>query len=333
MGKNRYIVITTINAPTEAILGFARRRDEYSLIVIGDVKTPEEWSLVGADFHGHASQASLGFSLPESLPDNHYSRKMIGYLVAIRAGAKSIIDTDDDNIPKPNFGFPDFEGQFEEVSSEELFVNPYSLFTDLRIWPRGLPLGSVLSARPVIEGLSTANRSIGIWQGLADGDPDVDAVYRLTVGVPCVFSERAPVLLRKGVVAPFNSQNTVFSEDVFALMYLPTTVSFRFTDILRSYVALPIMWGLGFYLGFTQATVFQERNHHDLMEDFRSELPMYLDAEKCIDLVSKAVSSSHSLEENLVFAYEALAEEGIVGEKELRTLSLWLQDLKDLSLP
>ena len=30
---------------------------------------------------------------------------------------------------------------------------------------------------------------VGVWQGLADGDPDVDAIYRLTVGEPLVCPE------------------------------------------------------------------------------------------------------------------------------------------------
>ena len=41
-------------------------------------------------------------------------------------------------------------------------------------------------------------------------------------------------------------------------MYLPTFVTFRFTDILRSYVAQPIMWNAGYRLGFTNATVTQK---------------------------------------------------------------------------
>jgi hypothetical protein len=40
-----------------------------------------------------------------------------------------------------------------------------------------------------------------------------------------------------GVWVRFNSQNTVFFLDAFPLLYLPGHVSFRMTDIWRSFVA------------------------------------------------------------------------------------------------
>ena len=80
--------------------------------------------------------------------------------------------------------------------------------------------------------------NVGVWQGLADEDPDVDAIYRLTSDTPCYFNERNPVVLAKGTVCPFNTQNTIIIKPLFNLLYLPTTATFRFTDILRGLVAL-----------------------------------------------------------------------------------------------
>ena len=70
----------------------------------------------------------------------------------------------------------------------------------------------------------------------------------------------------------------------FALLYLPAHVTFRFTDILRGLVAQPILWAAGYQLGFTRATVVQERNPHELLEDFESESPGYLRVEKIVDI-------------------------------------------------
>jgi hypothetical protein len=39
--------------------------------------------------------------LPKLLPENHYARKNLGYIRAVRLGAESIFDTDDDNAPSP----------------------------------------------------------------------------------------------------------------------------------------------------------------------------------------------------------------------------------------
>ena len=102
---------------------------------------------------------------------------------------------------------------------------------------------------------------IGIWQGLADLDPDVDAIYRLTSNKEVTFDKGDPIVLGKETWCPFNSQNTLFaSPQFFPLLYLPAFVTFRFTDILRGYVAQPILQAAGYRLGFTEATVYQDRN-------------------------------------------------------------------------
>ncbi len=40
----------------------------------------------------------------EILPHDHYARKNMGYLYAIRAGYSVIVESDDDNIPSGNDG-------------------------------------------------------------------------------------------------------------------------------------------------------------------------------------------------------------------------------------
>jgi len=169
---------------------------------------------------------------------------------------------------------------------------------------------------------------VGVWQGLADEDPDVDAIYRLTDGSPTYFDSRAPVALAQQVVAPFNSQNTQFRKECFPLLYLPTSVTFRFTDILRGLVAQPILWAAGFQVGFTNATVVQKRNPRSPMIDFESEIPMYLKVEAVVEAVSGTVSRERSMCDNLFAAYEALLREGVVADGELTTLEAWLDDLR-----
>ncbi|MBL0715524.1 MAG: DUF288 domain-containing protein, partial [Desulfosarcina sp.] len=170
-----------------------------------------------------------------------------------------------------------------------------------------------------------------VWQALADDDPDVDAIYRLTTNAPCRFDRRAPVVLAAGTLSPFNSQNTAFIRDLLALMYLPAHVNFRVTDILRSYVAQPIMWAAGYRLGFTGPTVRQVRNEHDFMDDFRSELPLYLEAEAMIAGIRAAVRSGDSVSDNLHHVYRQLAGQGVVGEEEIALVEAWLDDVAGLS--
>jgi hypothetical protein len=260
---------------------------------------------------------------------------MLGYLWAAQAGAQLIAESDDDNLPAADWSFPAFEGEFLQTPPRRDFINVYTLFSDQAIWPRGLPLARIRDRRACLtrEGLEQKGCRIGVWQALADDDPDVDAIYRLTVNQACHFERRSPVVLAEGTLSPFNSQNTAFDRDLLALMYLPAHVNFRVTDILRSYVAQPVMWAAGYRLGFTGPTVHQVRNVHDHMEDFRSELPLYLAAEDMMAVIDTAVRAGDTVGDNLHRAYAQLVRQGLVGPGEMALVDAWLEDVAGLPRP
>lgn len=330
--KPTSIVITSIFAPTKAVAKFAEL-SEYQLIVVGDRKSPAEWHQPNATYLSVEEQERMGLKTAKRLPFNHYGRKMMGYLHAMQQGAQIIVDTDDDNIPYEGWSFPDLEAEYRTSPAERGFVNVYKNFTQQHIWPRGYPLDLILNPA---HNLSEADlipqpARVGIWQGLADGDPDVDAIYRLVDNTECFFDDRPPVVLAKGTLCPFNSQNTAIRRELFPLLYLPAYVTFRFTDILRGLVAQPIMWLHGFQLGFTKATVLQERNPHDYVKDFESEIPCYLHPNRVIAAVQGALEPGATVAENLYQAYAALEREKIVTAEELELLQLWLEDVRALT--
>ena len=325
----KYIIITTVQEPTEAVKKFAHLA-HWKLIVVGDKKTPAGWQCDGAIYLPPAAQKKYKIRLPY----NHYARKMYGYLYAIKDGATHIAESDDDNIPYEGWGFPAHEGEFAvydrtnyDAAGGVPFVNIYRYFAKQHIWPRGLPLSWVRFVPPPIVS-ATPGARIGIWQGLADNDPDVDAIYRLTLGAPCIFEKRAPVVLEKGTACPFNSQNTFFKKELFPLLYLPVTVNQRFSDILRGYVAQPVMWAAGWHLGFTQASVTQRRNQHDLLADLVDEVPCYTLASEAFYIASASVRPEDTIAKNMRRAYAALAAAGILQKEELKYLSAWFDALE-----
>ncbi len=327
------VVITSIFPPGEAIRRFAALPG-WRLVVVGDKRSPAGWTHPGVDFLSVSRQRRLPFKTVGALPWNHYARKMLGYLWAAREGATVIGESDDDNLPAPGWNFPDFEGHFQQVPADRGFVNIYyPLFTDQAIWPRGLPLSCIRDPKTMVgtEELTADRCRIGVWQALADGDPDVDAIYRLTSNAPCRFARRSPVVLGTGTLSPFNSQNTAFIREMLPLMYLPAYVNFRVTDILRSYVAQPILWSAGFRLGFTEPSVHQARNAHDFMEDFRSELPIYLEAEEMMACILATVRKGNSVTDNLYGVYRELERIHAVKDDELRLVEAWLEDVDGLS--
>lgn len=320
------IVITTINGPTEAIKKYSCFED-YEIIVVGDKKTPKNWHCDNVEYLSVDKQNVIGHHLNKVLPYNHYCRKMMGYIYAIRNNTEIIIDTDDDNIPKNNWGFPDTKGKYLHIEANNAFINIYQLFTTDKIWPRGLPLVLIQKDFHLSDKLVNDYSNVGIWQGLADGDPDVDAIYRLTNNSACYFQNHEPVVLHEGTISPFNTQNTLIVQELFPLLYLPAFVTFRFTDILRSLVAQPIMWLYNYKLGFIGATVLQKRNEHNYFEDFKSEIPMYIHSEKIINIVMSSIRSNRSISDNLFQAYQALYDSKIIVQNELIVLDAWLKDI------
>lgn len=318
-----YVVITTINEKTEAVCAF-EELGVGKITLVGDLKSKPISSNKITKFLSVKEQEQLGFHISKKLPYNHYVRKNIGYLYALKEGGEMIYDTDDDNLPYKNWTFPTMDSYRGELIKEAKYFNVYSRFTDELIWPRGFPLNRVSKPEDWVS--EEDNADIGVWQGLADLDPDVDAIHRLIYGKEIRFNERRPLVLDIGTYCPFNSQNTLWKKEMMPYAYLPSTVTFRFTDILRGYVAQRCFWEHGQRLGFTKATVFQERNEHDLMKDFESEIPCYMQIEKLVSILN-TIELNTDFRHNLTSIYQALAKEGIVQLNELDIIEAWINDI------
>jgi hypothetical protein len=331
------VVITTIQAPTRGVLAIAEgmASGDGELILIGDRKTPVEFGCEGSFALSVKDQMALPFATAQAVPENSYTRKMLGYLVAIDRGHEWIRETDDDNIPNSRFFDPVPNEVMVRVPANRGWVNPYSFFTDRFVWPRGFPLDALHDHYQLEDVEKRLVRQPFVLQGLADGDPDVDAIYRLTASDTdlIAFESKDPLLIPAGSRAPFNSQVTTWPKALFPLMYLPATCSFRMTDIWRSYVAQHLMGFQQAHVIFTSPTVFQERNEHDLMRDFRDEVEGYLGYRTFAQTLDSIVGLEQSnLSEGLRISYRHLVDAGFFQESELTILEAWLADIAELGL-
>lgn len=332
MQKNMALVITSISGPNQPLRIYADecRARGISFIVIGDVASPSDFNLKDCDFWSIARQSTLQFKLAQTIPERHYARKNLGYLLAIRQGAETILETDDDNLPHPGFWSERSPVQEGSVLSEAGWVNVYAYFTDRLIWPRGFPLESIKQVLPQLSSLPPQQRHCPIQQGLADENPDIDAIYRLLLPMPFVFEKKARVILAQNSWCPFNSQNTTWFKSAFPLLYLPSYCSFRMTDIWRSFVAQRICWENRWSVLFHEATVWQERNEHNLLRDFSDEIPGYLNNFRiCEALAGLSLSAGERhIPENMIKCYQSLINQGLVDECELSLLNAWLEDIE-----
>jgi hypothetical protein len=329
------LVVTSIAPPNDALKALARGCLEqgFDFFVIGDEASPPVFELEGCRFYGLAEQRELSLRFALKCPTKHYARKNIGYLVAMRQSATVIIETDDDNIPVQKFWEERTRRQLVHLVFNAGWVNVYRYFTDANIWPRGLPLDKIQTTIPPLESLSQVEVDCPIQQGLADENPDVDAIYRLALPLPQSFSSGISVALGNNSWSPFNSQNTTWWRDAFPLLYLPAYCSFRMTDIWRSFVAQRIAWANGWSILFHEPTVWQERNEHNLMRDFKDEVPGYLNNSAIGEALGKLSIQPglDKLNDNLRLCYEELVRMELVGAEELALLEAWIADLEELS--
>lgn len=330
-------VITSIQSPTEGVAAIAARCqiDGSGFYVVGDRKTPEGWACPGVSYFGFDEVPAGDFSLPGVVRANSYTRKMIGYLAAATAGASWIRETDDDNAPYASF----FEDAAMSVvgrrpASDSRFVNIYAYFTSRHVWPRGFPLNLVGASRSSLDTTPFEFSGPMVFQAVADGDPDVDAVYRLTAAdtSDIQFDSELPLVIEPGSWTPFNSQATTWPIELLPLMYLPATCSFRMTDIWRSYIAQRLFPGFGARLVITSATVFQDRNEHDLMRDFRDEIEGYTGYERFVHVVEATPigGTPSSVLADLRRLYVALTEAEFFTYEEFPILDAWLADMERL---
>jgi hypothetical protein len=330
-----YVIVTSIAGSENRILQQLARgcsEREYQFIVIGDQASPAEFHIDGCDFYGLKKQKQTKLKFAQLCPTGHYARKNIGYLIAIRDGASTIIETDDDNIPYQQFWNKRQRIQNVSVLQNGGWVNVYRYFTDQNIWPRGFPLQQLEGQPSPYESLDLMVSDCPIQQGLTDDNPDVDAVYRLVLPLPQTFRKERRIALTNGSWCPFNSQNTTWWPDAFELLYLPSHCSFRMTDIWRSFIAQRIAWLNDWAILFHEPTMRQERNVHNLLRDFNDEIHGYLNnSEICKALESLPLESGvEKIGDNLKVCYKKLVSMSLIGREELQLLDAWLEDIEQL---
>ncbi len=334
--NNLFVVVTTIQSPTPARrkLALAVRRHGGHLLVIGDKKGPSAYPLSNSELVTLERQLRLPAALPALLPVNHYVRKNTGYLLAISRRASCIYETDDDNAPTA--GWKPRDATVRALPSrQEGWCNVYAHFSGRHIWPRGFPLEHIAASRrwQTSGSLPKQTTFSPIQQGLADGSPDVDAIWRLVLPGDVRFKSRRSVALRRGAWCPFNSQSTWWWPEAYPLLYLPSYCTFRMTDIWRSFIAQRCVWELGAAVTFHAPEVVQERNVHNLLRDFQDEVPGYLNNTRlCAILAGLPLKPGpKAVQENLLRCYTALVQNEILPKKELPLVKAWLRDLNQIN--
>lgn len=236
----KFIVTTTINAPTEAIKKFSMMKD-WTLIVVGDKKTPA-LEYIDSDFEPNGSiyldcdtQEKLYPKLSKLLGWNTISRRNLGLLFAYQNGAEFVASIDDDNIPLPGWGE---KLAIEKKMSADFYeckavaFDPLSVTTHHHLWHRGFPIELVREQKRNTKLAGTTVSKFLVQADLWNTDPDVDAICRMLYDEPIEF--QVTNFYKANRVSPFNMQNTFVTRKVLKYFFSIPFIG-RMDDIWCSY--------------------------------------------------------------------------------------------------
>jgi hypothetical protein len=267
----KFIVTTTINPPTEATIKYSQKKD-WTLVVVGDTKTPhDQYKELDCVYLSPQIQESINKDLSDVIGWKSIQRRNLGFLFAYQQGADIVATVDDDNIPYDNWGENVLVGQTIECDlyePETDVFDPLSVTNTPEIWHRGYPI-ELLQTRHRVEYKGKTKRKVLVQADLWDGDPDIDAMARLSLKPIVKYNIDKPYCSNK--ISPFNSQNTFLSREVIPLYSVLPFVG-RMDDIWGAYILQHYFPNSVIY---NKSSVYQDRNVQDLVTNLENEIVGY----------------------------------------------------------
>jgi len=291
----KFIVTTTINEPTEATLKFAQIADNknWTFVIVGDTKTPhDKYRELERDFKNVTyldpdQQDKLYPELSDVIGWKSIQRRNIGFVYAYHQGADIVATVDDDNIPYDSWGDNVYVGQNVEVdlyeNTSSNYFDPISPTNHNDLWHRGYPIED-LPFKNDIEYKGKTTRKVLVQADFWDGDPDIDAICRLSKKPIVKFEKFEPFCSNQ--LAPFNSQNTFLAREVLPY-YSVLPHCGRMDDIWGSYI---LQYHFPNSVIYNQATVYQDRNVQDLVTNLENEIIGYRNTYKLLEDLNNYVS-------------------------------------------
>jgi len=270
--SKKFVVTTTINPVQEATARYAAMRD-WTLIVVGDKKTPhKEYEDLNCIYLHPDYQQSEYRLVSDSIGWGSIQRRNIGFLEAYKLGAEVVATVDDDNIPYVDWGKDLLVGKTVECDlwePEADVFDPLSVTKSNSVWHRGYPI-ELVPERHRVQYKGKTLRKVLVQADLWDGDPDIDAMARLSQK-PCVKFDEITGPYCSNKISPFNSQNTFLHRDVLPFYAVLPHIG-RMDDIWGSYI---LQYLIPNCVVYNKASVYQDRNVQDLVTNLENEIIGY----------------------------------------------------------
>lgn len=279
----KVIITTTIYPIRKAIREYVKIKG-WDLLIVGDKKTPEGDYEIFAEKNPNCTYLSIEEQekkykkISEAIGWNSIQRRNIGFIYAYQMGYEMFATVDDDNIPLSNWGKEIHLNTPTSVDFYELnsiAFDPLAPFKNKEIWHRGFPL-ELLQSRFEFN-LSTKTISPLVQANLWNGDPDIDAISRISFK-PVIEFPKLNKPFSSSKLFPFNSQNTIMSREAIPFYFVLPFIG-RFDDIWAAYI---FQHYFPERIIFADATVFQDRNEQNLVANLENEIFGYYNTFKLL---------------------------------------------------
>lgn len=350
-------IVTAASAPSSLTTVLTALAHWYIIVVPTCPDNHNSWTAYArahpnVTFLSPEFQASLPFSTVAYLSPYHPSRKSVAYLYAMHLSASVIWDTDEHTNPMP---FKDpikdsitlaklSEAALSPRSFRPLaqpshqFANPYPHFipvntntarTAVPLWPRGLPHAYASSS--AASNLSTSGETvpesvIAVYQTLTDDHADSDVLQ------DSLYASRVSFLLKNTAIAlpttrflPINSHATLWRSTAFQQMLLPASVSPYMADVMRGFLAHPILAQRGLFTAVVSPFAVRT-SPSDQASLVHNAQQLHL-IHRLVDWLRQWQPSGKSPMHEL---YVDLYEIGVIDESDVRLCEAWLQDVARL---
>uniref|UniRef100_A0A7S4EPV0 Uncharacterized protein n=2 Tax=Pseudo-nitzschia australis TaxID=44445 RepID=A0A7S4EPV0_9STRA len=238
---------------------------------------------------------------------NPISRKNMGYLFALRHGAKLVMDLDVDHYLLP---IDSTTGQvLPPIENEENIENARFVLTAPRVfnyhslmnftiegtatWPRGFPLqyihdkataGQIAYEKSQLQ-LGTNSSSIGVVQLCPRDLPDVDAILQHVYPIVATTNvsnsnsatagSRGSLVVPSHAFVPYNARSCIHTYKALWALFLPSTVPQSLSDVYRGYFSQALFQDLDLSVVVSPSDIIIHDNGNDNHGQSRSEHHQY----------------------------------------------------------
>ena len=344
--SEKWIVMIAFNPPDKAIIDLERKIKDWKIVVMGTNKTNDSnWDIFKNSnkliYLSIKEQNKLGYKILNYLDEDSYCRKNIGYLFAIKHGAKEIYEIDENLNFSGNLHFFDIDINNSYVcygiQNNNTMINPYIHFGQTNIWPRGFLFRDInidFNNSFYFAQAKQINLKPLIFQGLINEVPDVDSIFLLSniknkTDLNIKFSKNYPLLYLPGNYIPINAKNTKFLYELFPFLMLPLTVDETISDIIRGYIIERFTYEYGGTIIFHNTNAYNKKTFFNNINIIK-EKEIFFRLNEILDIIK---SKKYPFKNPLKLLFDILSElikNNLLERKEIEAYNAFLKDLSNI---